>query len=93
MIVASLLEQFPEAYPVSVKSQTLRQDFISPPYWNLYCSASRETAHHSGQTLPPPLHKPLHLIKARLDFLGRINGRRIQTRMAKVLLHDVKRHL
>ena len=56
------------------------------------CSALRETAHPSGQTSPPPLHKPLHLIKAGLDFLGRINRRRIQTRMAKVLLHDVERH-
>ena len=45
-----------------------------------------------GAHSPPPPHKPLHLIKPGLDFLGCVNRRRIQTRMAEVLLHDVQRH-
>ena len=52
------------------------------------CKSPEVARRHS----PPPLHKPLHLIKPGLDFLGRINRRRIQTRMAEVLLHDVQRH-
>ena len=52
------------------------------------CKSLEVARRHS----PPPLHKPLHLIKPGLHFLGGIDRRRIQTRMAEVLLHDVQRH-